>query len=64
MLIYKRVNKNFKWLDDENGNLLEINDNDWIILSLTVAMVVSKHMGDIFDVCQQKNILIVRLCLV
>ena len=61
---HKRVNKNFKWLDDENGNLLEINDNDWIILSLPFCGNggVHKHMGDIFDVCQQKNIPLLLDC--
>jgi len=61
---HKRVVKDFVFLDDENGNYIPVEDNDWVITSYPFCGngTMPPHFDQLQDDCLEKNVPLLLDC--
>jgi len=61
---HNRVFNNIKFLDDVNGNLIELDENDWIVISNPFCGIGDQHpkMYDVLDIALQKHVPVIIDC--
>jgi len=61
---HKRVVKNFEFLDDENGNYIPVEENDWVITSYPFCGngTMPPHFDQLQDDCLKNNVPILLDC--